>query len=88
LTSAAGNSASPSESDRQANSVPRSIARELTQIVRNDAMTDWRVKETMRAKLRTRIKRLLLQKGWPPDQEPAATALIIEQAEARAEAAE
>ncbi|MCL1841798.1 MAG: DUF3387 domain-containing protein [Propionibacteriaceae bacterium] len=63
----------------------RAIAHDLTAIVRNDAKTDWQVKETVRAKLRTRIKRLLLQHGYPPDQEPAATALVIQQAEAMAE---
>jgi len=62
------------------------IAHQLTEIVRNDAKTDWQVKETVRAKLRTRIKRLLLQNGYPPDKEPAATELIIQQAEQIAEA--
>lgn len=59
----------------------RSIAHELTEIVRRDAKTDWQVKATVRAKLRTRIKRLLLAKGYPPDREPAATDLILQQAE-------
>jgi type I restriction enzyme R subunit len=63
----------------------QAIAHELTDIVRRDAKTDWQVKETVRAKLRTRIKRLLLRHGYPPDQEPAATALVIQQAEAMAE---
>lgn len=66
----------------------RAIAHELTEIVRNDAKTDWQVKETVRAKLRTRIKRLLLQHGYPPDQEPTATDLIIKQAEVMAEVGE
>jgi type I restriction enzyme R subunit len=65
---------------------PREIAHELTAIVRNDAKTDWQVKETVRAKLRTRIKRLLLKYGYPPDKEPLATELIIQQAEQMAEA--
>jgi hypothetical protein len=43
--------------------------------------TDWNVKEQVRAKLRSTIKRLLLRYGYPPDQEPAATALVLEQAE-------
>ena len=63
----------------------RAIAHELTEIVRNDAKTDWQLKEQVRAKLRTRIKRLLLKHGYPPDQEPSATELIIKQAEAMAE---
>ncbi|MCY1137647.1 type I restriction endonuclease subunit R [Actinoplanes sp. Pm04-4] len=62
------------------------IAHELTAIVRNDAKTDWQIKETVRAKLRTRIKRLLLKHGYPPDKEPLATELIIQQAEQMAAA--
>lgn len=63
----------------------KAIAHELAEIVRRDAKTDWNVKETVRAKLRTRIKRLLLKHGYPPDQEPTATDLIIHQAEVMAE---
>ena len=59
----------------------RKIAHDLTEIVKRDAKTDWQVKETVRAKLRTRIKRLLLTHGYPPDKEPSATDLILEQAE-------
>lgn len=59
----------------------KQIAHELTEIVRHDAKTDWNLKETVRAKLRTRIKRLLLKHGYPPDQELAATELILSQAE-------
>ncbi|MEU4294865.1 type I restriction endonuclease subunit R [Kribbella sp. NPDC026596] len=64
----------------------RAIAHELTEIVRNDARTDWQFKEQVRARLRTRIKRLLLKQGYPPDQEPSATDLIIKQAATIAEA--
>lgn len=63
----------------------RAIAHELTAIVREDAKTDWNVKETVRAKLRTRIKRLLLKHGYPPDKEASATDLILQQAELVAE---
>ncbi len=66
----------------------RRIAHELAEIVRRDAKTDWQVKETVRAKLRTRIKRLLLKHGYPPDQEPSATDLILLQAEVMAELGE
>jgi len=41
------------------------IAQDLTAIVRNDTKTDWQFKETVRAKIRTRIKRLLLRYGYP-----------------------
>ena len=59
----------------------KKIAHELVDIVRRDAKTDWSVKEQVRAKLRATIKRLLLKYGYPPDQEPAATQLVLEQAE-------
>ena len=63
----------------------RRIAHELTVIIRRDAKTDWNVKETVRAKLRTSIKRLLLKYGYPPDAEARATELVLEQAEIMAE---
>jgi type I restriction enzyme M protein len=37
--------------------------------------------EQVRAKLRATIKRLLLRYGYPPDREPGATQLVLEQAE-------
>ena len=57
------------------------IAHELVDIVRRDAKTDWNVKEQVRAKLRSAIKRLLLKYGYPPDKEEAATQLVLDQAE-------
>jgi len=59
----------------------KAIAHELLRIVRRDAKTDWNVKEQVRAKLRATIKRLLLSYGYPPDEEPAATVLVLQQAE-------
>jgi type I restriction enzyme R subunit len=59
----------------------KKIAHELVAIVRRDAKTDWSVKEQVRAALRAAIKRLLLRYGYPPDQEEAATALVLDQAE-------
>ncbi len=59
----------------------KKIAHELVEIVRRDAKTDWSVKEQVRAKLRSTIKRLLLKYGYPPDSEPAATQLVLDQAE-------
>ena len=59
----------------------KKIAHELVDIVRRDAKTDWNVKEQVRAKLRSAIRRLLLQHGYPPDKEEKATQLVLEQAE-------
>jgi type I restriction enzyme R subunit len=59
----------------------KKIAHELVDIVRRDAKTDWNVKEQVRAKLRSAIKRLLLKYGYPPDKEERATQLVLDQAE-------
>lgn len=58
----------------------RKVAHDLTEIVKNDAKTDWQLKDQVKARLKTRIKRLLLKHGYPPDDEPGATELIIKQA--------
>jgi len=60
------------------------IARELVAIMRRDIRTDWTVREDVRAKLRTSIKRLLIKHGYPPDEQPAAIKLVMDQMEAMA----
>jgi type I restriction enzyme R subunit len=49
--------------------------------VKANATIDWDRKETVRAKLRAAVRRLLLQHRYPPDRCDAATQLVIEQAE-------
>jgi type I restriction enzyme, R subunit len=61
------------------------IARELEVRVRKWATIDWTRKEQVRAKLRSEVKRLLRQHGYPPDQQESAMRLVIEQAERTAE---
>ena len=60
------------------------IARELVKVMRRDIRTDWTVRDDVRAKLRTSIKRLLVKHGYPPDEQPAAIKLVMEQMEAMA----
>jgi len=60
------------------------IARELIAIMRSDVRTDWTVREDVRAKLRVSIKRLLVRYKYPPDQQPEAIRLVVEQMEALA----
>ncbi|MCB1302525.1 MAG: DUF3387 domain-containing protein, partial [Tetrasphaera sp.] len=57
------------------------IARELVDVVRRDVKTDWTVREDVRAKLRSSIKRLLVKYDYPPDQQQEAIARVIEQME-------
>lgn len=40
--------------------------------MRRDVRTDWTVRDDVRAKLRSSIKRLLVINGYPPDKQPEA----------------
>jgi len=59
----------------------KAIARELVETVQRNATIDWTVKESIRAKMRVMVKRLLRKYGYPPDKQEKATQTIIEQAE-------
>ena len=62
-------------------SVLTQIARELTTTIRNSVTIDWTQKETVRAKLRTLVRRKLRQVGYPPDKTEKAVETVIKQAE-------
>jgi type I restriction enzyme R subunit len=57
------------------------IARDLVKAVRESATIDWAVKESVRAGMRAKVRRLLAIHGYPPDMEDAAVELVLEQAE-------
>lgn len=57
------------------------IARDLTQTIRNSVTIDWTVKETVRAKLRTLVRRQLRKYGYPPDKTEKAIETVMKQAE-------
>lgn len=59
----------------------RTIAHELVETVRNNVSIDWTVKESVRAKLRSLVKRILRKHGYPPDKQEKATQTVLEQAE-------
>jgi len=59
----------------------RTIARELVETVRRNTTIDWTVREFVRAKLRTLVKRILRKYGYPPDKQEKATLTVIAQAE-------
>lgn len=61
------------------------IARELTQTIRNSVTLDWTLKETVRAKLRTLVRRQLKKHGYPPDKTEKAVDTVLKQAEMLAE---
>jgi type I restriction enzyme R subunit len=59
----------------------KTIARELVIAVRRNVSIDWTERETVRAKIRTIVKRLLRKYGYPPDKQEKATLIVIAQAE-------
>ena len=59
----------------------KTIARELVDTVKRNTTIDWTVKESVRAKLRVLVKRILRNYGYPPDLQERATQTVLEQAE-------
>jgi type I restriction enzyme R subunit len=59
----------------------KTIARELVDTVHKNTSIDWTVKESVKAKLRTMVKRILRKHGYPPDKQEKATQTVLEQAE-------
>lgn len=57
------------------------IARELVTTMQRDIKTDWTVRDDVRTKLRSSIKRLLVKYRYPPDKQPEAVRLALEQME-------
>jgi type I restriction enzyme R subunit len=59
----------------------KTIAHELVRAVRSSATIDWNLKQSVRADMRAKIKRLLARYDYPPDKEEAAIDLVLQQAE-------
>ena len=57
------------------------IAIEVFKSVKGNATIDWTLKETVRARLRRDVKRILTRYGYPPDEQLLATENILRQAE-------
>ena len=57
------------------------IAADLVYSVRASVTIDWNLKESVRAGMRTKVRRLLARYGYPPDLEERAVELVLEQAE-------
>ena len=59
----------------------RELAVELTNTIQQNATIDWNIKESVRAKLKVAVKRLLRKYGYPPDMQLRATETVLKQAE-------
>ncbi|WP_279489723.1 type I restriction endonuclease subunit R [Aeromonas veronii] len=61
------------------------IAHELTANLRRSVTVDWSSRESVRAKLRLMVKRILRKYKYPPDQQEEAAQLVLAQAESLCE---
>ncbi|WP_336950704.1 type I restriction endonuclease subunit R [Sphingobium aromaticivastans] len=60
----------------------RFLAQSLVKIIRSTVTVDWTQKESVRAKMRIEVRKLLARYGYPPDLQKAAVDLVLEQANA------
>jgi type I restriction enzyme R subunit len=63
----------------------RELAIVLYQKVKENASIDWTIKESVKARLKVIVKRILRQFGYPPDMQMLATETVLRQAEMLAE---
>ena len=59
----------------------RELAVVLTETIRQNASLDWTIKESVKAKLKVAVKRILRKYGYPPDMQMLATETVLKQAE-------
>lgn len=59
----------------------RELAVVLTETIRQNASIDWTIKESVKAKLKVAVKRILRKYGYPPDMQILATETVLKQAE-------
>ena len=58
----------------------RELAVVLAEKIKQNATIDWTIKESVQAKLRIIVKRVLRQFGYPPDMQKLATETVLNQA--------
>ena len=58
----------------------RVLAQALVSIIRQSVTVDWTQKESVRARMRIEVRKLLAKYGYPPDLQRAAVDLVLEQA--------
>jgi type I restriction enzyme, R subunit len=59
----------------------KKMTHELVEAVRSSATIDWNLKESVRAAMRSKVRRLLAKYDYPPDHEEKAIELVLQQAE-------
>ncbi len=59
----------------------KKMTRELVEAVRSSATIDWNLKDSVKAAMRSKVRRLLARYDYPPDHEERAIELVLQQAE-------
>jgi type I restriction enzyme R subunit len=59
----------------------KAIACDLVKAVRKSVTIDWTMKDSVKAKIRSMVKRILRKYDYPPDKQEQATRTVLEQAE-------
>lgn len=59
----------------------KELAIVLTETIRNNASIDWTIRESVKARLKVAVKRILRKYGYPPDMQMLATETVLKQAE-------
>lgn len=57
----------------------KQIARDLTVAIKNNISVDWAIRESVQAKMKMTVKRLLKKYGYPPDKTAKAVDIVMEQ---------
>ena len=57
----------------------KQIARDLTVSIKNNISVDWAIRDSVQAKMKMTIKRLLKKYGYPPDKTVKAVDIVLEQ---------
>jgi type I restriction enzyme R subunit len=64
----------------------KKIAHELAESLRRNLTVDWSARESVQARLRLMVKRILRKYRYPPDQQEAAVDLVLRQAQSLGDA--
>ncbi len=59
----------------------KKMTHELVEAVRSSATIDWNLKDSVKAAMRAKVRRLLARYDYPPDHEEKAIELVLQQAE-------
>jgi len=70
-----------SAKDLMGDEVLKHIAGEIARELRRATTVDWQVRESVRARLKIIVRRILQKYKYPPDRTPAAIELVMQQAE-------